>query len=83
MNSQRGKYWFPAKRYGWGWGLPTCWQGALVLVVYAALLGLGIIFLRGEGEVTRFITLFVSINAGLLLMCWLKGEPPRWRWGRV
>jgi hypothetical protein len=20
-------YWFPAKRYGWGWGLPTVWQG--------------------------------------------------------
>jgi hypothetical protein len=21
------KIWFPAKRYGWGWGLPCCWQG--------------------------------------------------------
>lgn len=18
-------YWFPAKHYGWGWGLPTAW----------------------------------------------------------
>jgi hypothetical protein len=20
-------FWFPAKRYGWGWGLPVKWQG--------------------------------------------------------
>src|SRR6266702_3273794 len=28
-----GKYWFPAKRYGYGWGIPTTWQGWLVLAV--------------------------------------------------
>ena len=21
------RYWFPAKRYGWGWGPPSTWQG--------------------------------------------------------
>ncbi len=31
------KYWFPAKRYGWGWGIPNTWQGWLVLAVFAAL----------------------------------------------
>jgi hypothetical protein len=20
------RYWFPAKRYGWGWGLPPRWR---------------------------------------------------------
>ena len=25
------KYWFPAKRYGWGWGPPNNWQGWVVL----------------------------------------------------
>ncbi len=20
------KIWFPAKKHGWGWGQPTCWQ---------------------------------------------------------
>jgi hypothetical protein len=25
------RYWFPAKRYGWGWGLPVTWQGWAVL----------------------------------------------------
>jgi hypothetical protein len=31
------KYWFPAKRYGWGWGLPITWQGWLTLVVFILL----------------------------------------------
>jgi len=28
------RVWFPAKRYGWGWGLPCAWQGWLVLAAY-------------------------------------------------
>jgi hypothetical protein len=32
-----GKYWFPAKRYGYGWSVPTTWQGWLVLAVYVVL----------------------------------------------
>lgn len=27
------KYWFPAKRFGWGWGLPSAWQGWVVLLL--------------------------------------------------
>jgi hypothetical protein len=29
--------WFPAKRYGWGWGLPVAWQGWVVLLAWLAL----------------------------------------------
>ncbi len=36
MQTER-KYWFPAKRYGWGWGFPSTWQG---WVVFAAFVGL-------------------------------------------
>lgn len=31
MASNGKKIWFPAKRYGWGWGLPVTWQGWVVL----------------------------------------------------
>lgn len=31
------EYGFPAKRYGWGWGLPVAWQGWLVIALYALL----------------------------------------------
>lgn len=32
------KYWFSDKRYGWGWGLPSAWQGWVVLVGYVLFL---------------------------------------------
>ncbi len=27
-------YWFPAKRYRWGWGLPSVWQGWVVMGIF-------------------------------------------------
>ena len=33
------KYWFPAKRYGWGWGLPSTWQGWIVLAGLCGVAG--------------------------------------------
>ena len=45
------QYWFPVKRYGWGWGLPIVWQGWVVLVAYTSLLSaalVGICLLKGE-----------------------------------
>lgn len=35
MTSNDRKIWFPAKRYGWGWGLPVAWQGWVVLLLFA------------------------------------------------
>jgi len=35
------QYWFPAKRYGYGWGLPATWQGWVVLRAFFALLLVG------------------------------------------
>ena len=32
------RYWFPAKRYGWGWSFPTTWQGWLVMALYLILI---------------------------------------------
>jgi large subunit ribosomal protein L4 len=39
--SAQPRYWFPVKRYGWGWGLPTAWQGWAVLAVFAGLMVAG------------------------------------------
>lgn len=82
MVSRTDRYWFPAKRYGWGWGLPSSWQGWGVMLGYIALLGLdALVFLRG-GHLLVFFLVAVLLNVALALVCWLKGEPPRWRWGR-
>ena len=76
------KYWFPAKRYGWGWGIPNCWQGWLVMAAFPALLVLGAFLFPPGKDVAAFL-LYVGILCALLVaVCWLKGEPPRWRWGQ-
>ena len=75
------KYWFPAKRYGWGWGLPSSWQGWLVLVAFLGLVVAGsMIFPPGTNLVPYLV--YVTVLCGLLVgVCWLTGERPRWRWG--
>ncbi|MBC8738930.1 hypothetical protein F6X40_19420 [Paraburkholderia sp. UCT31] len=45
------EYWFPAKRYGWGLGLPVRWQGWLTLLAY--FVSLGVVVFRFL-ELTRF-----------------------------
>ena len=31
-NKQPNQYWFVAKKYGYGWGLPLVWQGWVALI---------------------------------------------------
>jgi len=75
------RYWFPAKRYGWGWGLPCTWQGWLVLAVFVMLIAAGAWLFPPRampGAFAACVLLLVALFAGV---CWLTGEPPRWRWG--
>jgi hypothetical protein len=73
-------YWFRAKRYGWGWGPPVRWQGWVVTVVW-----FGIVI----GGATRLLpmhpfafAIFTLLMGGMLtLICYVTGEPPRWRNG--
>jgi hypothetical protein len=74
------KYWFPAKKYGWGWGLPCCWQGWLVYAVWLAFLCGGGIFLAPHSP-GLFKVYVVVLGIALIIVCFVKGEKPRWRWG--
>ena len=75
------KYWFRAKRYGWGWGLPATWQGWLVLALFAVLLLAGAVMFPPASTPGAFVV-YVLVLVGVLTgVCWLTGEPPRWRWG--
>jgi len=79
--SRREAYWFPAKRHGWGWGLPTAWQGWLVMAAFALLVIAGVVLIlpaRGQGF---FVGYCLALCALLVAVCWLKGEPPGWRAG--
>ncbi len=75
------KYWFPAKRYGWGWGPPCTWQGWMVFIIYFALVIGGIPFIHVAMGSIVYIAYVLVLTVVLIAICWVTGEPPRWRWG--
>ena len=72
--------WFPAKRYGWGWGIPVTWQGWAVLIGWVVLLLAGVSWTLPEHP-TLHLIFVVAMIAALMAVCYAKGERPRWRWG--
>jgi hypothetical protein len=81
MDEPDRKYWFPAKRYGWGWSLPLTRQGWVVMILWTLVVIVVAPLLRPNEHPVRF-GLFVAAMIGVLLaICYAKGEPPRWRWG--
>jgi hypothetical protein len=74
------QYWFRAKRYGWGWGLPTTWQGWAVLGGYGVVV-LAPLALGGETGAKLSLAAVAVATPALLWVSYRKGEPPRWRWG--
>ena len=74
-------FWFPAKRFGWGWGPPTVWQGWAVLAVFAAMVLVGAAVLLPDHGAPAFVGYVVLLCVLLVGICWLKGERPSWRWG--
>jgi len=75
------RYWFHAKRYGWGWGLPASKEGWMVLVAFLVLQIGGSLAFVAIDESFWMAFWIVGLAAGLVAICWWKGEPPRWRWG--
>jgi len=79
--STEKRVWFPAKRYGWGWGFPCVWQGWVAFGVWILLMVAAAVFLIPKGLLSFEIA--VCVLAFLLIaVCWWKGERPRWRWGK-
>ena len=76
-----GRYWFPAKRYGWGWGLPVTWQGWLVVIAFVAMTVGGAFAFPPTKEPAAYFIYVAVLSLALVGVCWLTGEPPRWRWG--
>ena len=81
QNPIEKKYWFPAKKYGWGWGPPTCWQGWLVMALYIALISFGAFLFPPDKHPMLFIANILIFSTALIFVCFLKGEKPGWRWG--
>ena len=76
---------FKAKTYGWGWQ-PATWQGWLVMLGWMVI-DVGLIwalYLR-YGTDTTFVAYVIAVSfvsaGGLVAVCALTGEKPRWQWG--
>lgn len=74
------RYWFRAKRYGWGW-TPVTWQGWATLVGFVALVAGATLAFPARKALPAYVACVVGLTVLLLGVCWLRGEPPRWRWG--
>ena len=81
MDDNLPRYWFHAKRYGWGWGMPASWQGWVVLVGWLAIV-LPMSPLIATRSMPWFFVFIIVMSVALVAICWIKGEPPKWRWGR-
>ena len=76
------RYWFPAKRYGWGWGPPRTWQGWLVLTVFVVFMAAGAVVLLPRQQVGVFVAYTAILCGVLIAICYATSEPPSWRWGK-
>lgn len=77
------RYWFTAKRYGFGWGLPITWQGWVVSFVYLVAIVVLSFVLDLTENVFPFVGSVMVMTSVFLAICWKKGEPLKWRWGKA
>ena len=81
--------WFKARAFGSGW-TPVTAEGWIVIIAFLVLVlagtGVFIYELRAGANARSTHLLFVGwiglLSGLLILICWLTGERPRWRWGR-
>ena len=82
MEQDKPQYWFPVKRYGWGWGLPVRWQGWVVLALYFASIYAAVRYSRPRESVTAFIVwLAIASILFVAVVAWKGERPLAWRWG--
>jgi hypothetical protein len=78
MSGESKPYWFPAKRRGWGWGPPSSAAGWIFLIAWL-LIDIGFSPFLAMHDFPSFIAFTVGMIAILLAVCFIKGEPPKWR----
>jgi VIT1/CCC1 family predicted Fe2+/Mn2+ transporter len=81
------EYWFKPKRYGYGAGLPTSWEGAALIAGFIAIVAaigglLPMLFEDKPLGALIAITIVVMLTVPFLIVCEKRTEGGwRWRWG--
>ncbi|PID78006.1 MAG: hypothetical protein CSB21_02640 [Deltaproteobacteria bacterium] len=74
MKILKKTFWFPKKKYGFGWGLPNTWQGWIILLIYFFLLIVGIPLLNSFAGVVIYLVYFAILTVIFIFIVWKKGE---------
>ena len=78
MNSDdEPKWWFPRKTFGWGWGLPSTWQGWTALLVFLFLLCVGGPLTSSVLGNSAALVAVIALTVSFLVIVVVKGEPLR------
>lgn len=88
-NQDKQQYWFKAKKYGWGWGLPVNRKGWIAFMVFIAVWLVALLSLVGPSgteqpstaAVGLFVVIVIADVAGLMYVSFKYGEPPKLSWG--
>ena len=81
---QNKKLWFRAKKFGWGW-YPVSIEGWLITVLYViAILQYAINAdktAHSASDALISISIpFIVTTVFLLIICYARGEKPKWNW---
>jgi len=85
LQDNPNNYWFKRKTYGWGW-YPATWQGWLVTAMFIIFIIFNGINLESDITPTKadaiwfFSKSFCAVLI-LIVICYKKGESPKWQWG--
>ncbi|MCF7815784.1 MAG: hypothetical protein K9M10_02590 [Candidatus Pacebacteria bacterium] len=78
-------YWFKRKLYGWGWTPATREGWGVTLLWIAVVLGDFIRIDRNSHSESDTLIAFaphaVILIVILIVICYKKGESPKWQWG--
>ena len=57
------------------------WQGWAVLIAFIGSVAAGAFLFPPRKVLAAFLVYVAVLVVALSAICWLKGEPLRWRWG--
>lgn len=83
------KLWFKRKLYGWGW-TPVTWQGWITIFIYIIIISTIALIkekdIQGNPDSGSNFLIFalpiILFTILLIIICYKKGEKPRWQWGK-
>ncbi len=86
--SKKKKYWFGTKNYGYGWGLPTRWEGWASFLLFAIILVgamsiLALPYLESQIPPSNLVILLCVLALDVFMLVAVSyryGETPEWRW---